>query len=217
MAKAAAAKRIGVHFVTLYAWENERRADQPSDDNFSRAARVYRTSAAKLKQRAAEIRRTLEAEGTTIAVEPQAAGARHQGGASSVPKRRPRAPTRPRQRQADIGRATTPSPADLAALAPARTQSPAAASGSSFPRGPLPHGAYVRALRVLADIAEQTALPPESLAAAHRALTAPELLQLFAAVNQGPLTDDDIFAAVESAGVAMRSYVIARHGARAPA
>jgi ribosome-binding protein aMBF1 (putative translation factor) len=30
LSKADAATKVGVHFVTLYAWENENRTDQPS-------------------------------------------------------------------------------------------------------------------------------------------------------------------------------------------
>jgi transcriptional regulator with XRE-family HTH domain len=44
ISKTDAAEKIGVHFVTLYAWENENRADQPSAENLAKAAKAYGTT-----------------------------------------------------------------------------------------------------------------------------------------------------------------------------
>lgn len=219
LSKVEAAKRVGVHFVTLYAWENERRGDQPSDQNLARAARVYRTSAARIKRRAAEIKRALEESAGGDASD--AARDSHASASARTVARhqRPRRSTRPPGNVGTDARATPPSVGGAASpVARARGRTPAHGKQlvaleeleDSAVRGPLPYGAYVRALRVLADIAEQIPLTAERLAAAQRALTAPELLQLFAAVSQRPLTEDDILAAVDSAGVAVRSYVASR-------
>ena len=62
LSKAAAADKIGVHFVTLYAWENENRTDQPSDENLAKAARVYGTTADTLQRRAKTIEQGLGSE-----------------------------------------------------------------------------------------------------------------------------------------------------------
>ncbi len=44
LSQVLAAKKIGVHPVTLYVWETEKRADTPSSANLARAARVYGTT-----------------------------------------------------------------------------------------------------------------------------------------------------------------------------
>jgi transcriptional regulator with XRE-family HTH domain len=58
-----AAERVGVHFVTVYAWENVDRADHPSGERLTRVAEVYGTSPKALHRRADVIARELGAAG----------------------------------------------------------------------------------------------------------------------------------------------------------
>lgn len=74
----------------------------------------------------------------------------------------------------------------------------------------LSHQAYARVLRVLADLAEDLSLTPSALGAAQQALTAPGLLNVFAAFSPEPLNDEDILTAIDAASVAVRTFVTAR-------
>ena len=71
----------------------------------------------------------------------------------------------------------------------------------------LSHRAYARVLRVLADLAEDLSLSPAALGAAQQALTAPGMLDVFAAFKSGPMTDADVLKAIDATSVAVRSFV----------
>ena len=202
LSKADAAKKIGVHFVTLYAWENERRSDKPSDENLAKAARVYRTTVESLRN------------GTDAQkASPSQPAARDDKTASKRTKGTRRG-TRAKKARADVPvMDTLASPvADRAdrggEVSAAVTDTGRSRKAASSPS--VPQQLYARSLRVLADLAEQTPLPPSRLAAAQEALTAPELFQLFAAFSPQPLSDDDMLAVVDSAGDAVRSFMAAR-------
>jgi transcriptional regulator with XRE-family HTH domain len=196
-----AAEKIGVHFVTVYAWENENRTDQPSEQNLLRAARAYGTTSEALNQRAKVIEQEL---GTTQPAS-SADGTLSQGGRNA--KRSPRQLT-PRSNN---GSATNASRTKKAAGG--RNGKSAAANGASRAR-PMNHAsvtlssqAYARILRVLADLSEDLSLAPSTVGAAQHALTAPGLFDVFAAFTGGPLTDDDILRTIDAASIAVRSFI----------
>jgi transcriptional regulator with XRE-family HTH domain len=208
LSKAAAADKIGVHFVTLYAWENENRTDQPSDENLAKAARVYGTTSETLQRRAKAIEQGLSAE-------PAPSGAAESASESAAE----RAPsTRGRRPRARVAQRT----ADSAPKAPAARKAvgrprSAVAPGSTVTARTANHGtvtlsrqAYARVLRVLADLAEDLSLSPEALGAAQQALTAPGMLDVFAAFKSGPMTDADVLNAIDATSVAVRSFVSGR-------
>lgn len=180
--KTDAAKKIGVHYVTLYAWENERRSDRPTDENLAKAARVYRTTVDQIRPNASSI--------ALASASPPAAAPAKRGPKPGAK----RAALANGDRSRNVGNTTGLTP---------RHQD----TGTD---GQLPQQAYAKALRVLADIADETPLPPSKLAAAHAALTDPGLLKLFEAFSSGPMSTEDIVAAIDSAGVAVRSFVANR-------
>jgi transcriptional regulator with XRE-family HTH domain len=67
LSQRAAADKVGVHFVTIYTWENERRHERPTDENLARAAKVYGTNAAAIKRRAAALEGTAASADTADA------------------------------------------------------------------------------------------------------------------------------------------------------
>jgi transcriptional regulator with XRE-family HTH domain len=201
-----AAKRIGVHFVTIYAWENEKRGDQPSDANLARAAKVYRTTPEALKRRAAALERTLDG---------------HESG-SSAGARNGSTADRAANGAHDAG-ATAPPNAVVADAHGAVAVGSRRAAGKRAARGTGRHvpskrsGAMAGAsadraivskvLRVLADVADKVPLTPETLNAAQRALLAPALIDVFAAFKSGPMSDEDINAAYDATGAAVVGFV----------
>ena len=207
LSKAAAADKVGVHFVTLYAWENENRTDQPSDENLAKAARAYGTTAETLQRRAKAIEQGLGSE-------PAAAKA----DAAPAPAAAPAARRRGRGRKGRGAKREV----EAAASAPAARQpvgrprstapaSVAASSGASNHVGTtLSHQAYARVLRVLADLAEDLSLSPSALVAAQQALTAPAMLDVFAAFKSGPMTNADVINAIDATSAAVRSFVSGR-------
>jgi transcriptional regulator with XRE-family HTH domain len=209
LSKATAADKIGVHFVTLYAWENENRTDQPSDENLAKAARVYGTTSETLQRRAKAIEQGLSAEAAPSAAAENAS----ESAAEKAPRTRGRPPrNRVAQRTAD----SAPKP-PVAKKAVGRPRSAAAPVSAARPVNhgtvTLSHQAYARVLRVLADLAEDLSLSPEALGAAQQALTAPAMLDVFAAFKSGPMTDADVLNAIDATGVAVRSFVSGRKGA----
>lgn len=210
LSKAAAAEKIGVHFVTLYAWENENRTDQPSEENLAKAAKVYGTTADTLHRRAKAIEQGLSAErpadtASTAAGEPAAAKeprARRPGKPSTgARKAAQRAEAAPKVSAVKAPRGTAGS---------VSTAVPFTGRGMNHANVTLSHQAYARVLRVLADLAEDLSLTPSALGAAQQALTAPGLLNVFAAFSPEPLNDEDILTAIDAASVAVRTFVTAR-------
>jgi transcriptional regulator with XRE-family HTH domain len=203
LSKAAAADKVGVHFVTLYAWENENRTDQPSDENLARAAKAYGTTAEALQRRAKAIEQGLGSG-------PAAGSESSESAAPAAPAKAP-AGARKRAKHAEppakAAVAKRPVGRPRSVVAPTRaTASGAANHGSAT----LSHQAYARVLRVLADLAEDLSLSPSALGAAQQALTAPGMLDVFAAFTQAPMTDADVLNAIDATSVAVRSFVSAR-------
>ena len=216
LSKATAADKIGVHFVTLYAWENENRTDQPSDENLAKAAKAYGTTAETLQRRAKAIEAGLSAEsGAGDASESAAAPA-----AKKAPAKRGR-PAKVKTRGAQRAEAPAPPVAKrpvgrprstpaVSAPVSARVSAPANGRVTNHAQVTLSHQAYARVLRVLADLAEDLSLSPSALGAAQQALTAPGMLDVFAAFTSAPMTDADILNAIDATSVAVRSFVAAR-------
>ena len=211
LSKAAAADKIGVHFVTLYAWENENRTDQPSDENLAKAARAYGTTADTLQRRAKAIEQGLGSEpaadsGPATAAEPTPA---------KVPATRGRRGKREKARgaQGDVEPASS-APAVRKAVGRPRSPAPASIAARSQtlnrPGVTLSNQAYARVLRVLADLAEDLSLSPTALVAAQQALTAPAMLDVFAAFKSGPMTDADVISAIDATSAAVRSFMSGR-------
>jgi len=209
LSKAAAADKIGVHFVTLYAWENENRTDQPSDENLAKAARAYGTTAETLQRRAKAIEQGLGSEPAADAPKadaepaPTAAPAARRRGKGRKGRGAKRevepAASAPAARQ-PVGRPRSAAPASVAA-----------SSGESNHAGmTLSRQAYARVLRVLADLADDLSLSPSALVAAQQALTAPAMLNVFAAFKSGPMTDADVINAIDATSMAVRSFVSGR-------
>ncbi len=210
LSKAAAADKVGVHFVTLYAWENENRTDQPSDENLAKAARAYGTTAETLQRRAKAIEQGL---GSEPAADAAKADAEPAPAAASAPRRRGRGRKgRGPKREVE---AAAPAPAARKPVGrPRRSAEPAsvaASSGASNHVGAtLSHQAYARVLRVLADLADDLSLSPAALVAAQQALTAPAMFDVFAAFKSGPMTDADVINAIDATSAAVRSFVSGR-------
>lgn len=212
LSKATAADKIGVHFVTLYAWENENRTDQPSDENLAKAAKAYGTTAETLQRRAKAIEAGLSAEsGAGDASESAAAPA-----AKKAPAKRGR-PAKVKTRGAQRAEAPAPPVAKRPVGRPRSTpavsapvRAPANGRVTNHAQVTLSHQAYARVLRVLADLAEDLSLSPSALGAAQQALTAPGMLDVFAAFTSAPMTDADILNAIDATSVAVRSFVAAR-------
>jgi len=211
LSKAAAADKIGVHFVTLYAWENENRTDQPSEENLAKAARAYGTTADTLHRRAKAIEQGLGSEpaadnGTQAVAEPAQ---------SKVPAKRVRRGKGRKGRggQAEVEPAVSPPVAKKAVGRP-RSVAPVSAAASS--QGLIESGvtlsnqAYARVLRVLADLADDLSLSPAALVAAQQALTAPAMLGVFAAFKSGPMSDADVISAIDATSAAIRTFVSGR-------
>ena len=209
LSKAAAADKVGVHFVTLYAWENENRTDQPSDENLAKAARAYGTTAETLQRRAKAIEQGLGSEPAANAAKADAEPA---PAAAPAPRRRGKgrkgrgakreveaAASAPAARQ-PVGRPRSTAPARVAA----------SAGASNHAGATLSHQAYARVLRVLADLADDLSLSPSALVAAQQALTAPAMLDVFAAFKSGPMTDADVISAIDATSVAVRSFISGR-------
>ena len=198
MNQTEAARRIGVHFVTIYAWENERRGDQPSDANLARAAKVYRTTAEDLKRRAAAIEKSLGA------AKPAAAATNGTADAVAAPSSATPNETvvavpsaAAGKRKASVKRVATPAPRGR----PVRTPAVASSQGSGD------RAVVSKVLRVLADVADKVPLTPETLNAAQRALLAPAFIDVFAAFKSGPMSDEDINAAFDATGAAVVGFV----------
>jgi len=210
LSKAAAADKVGVHFVTLYAWENENRTDQPSDENLAKAARAYGTTADTLKRRAKAIEQGL---GSEPAADTAKADAEPTQAAAPAVRRRGRG----RKGRGAKREVETAGPAPAARRAVGRPRSApasvAASVGSSNHTSvTLSHQAYARMLRVLADLAEDLSLSPSARVAAQQALTSPAMLNVFAAFKSGPMTDADVINAIDATSVAVRSFVSGRKG-----
>jgi transcriptional regulator with XRE-family HTH domain len=204
LSKADAAEKVGVHFVTLYAWENENRTDQPSEENLARAARAYGTTPETLHRRAKAIEPGISATAPSSSAD----GASAAGGKAE-----------PTRRQSAQGTKSVGSNNHTATKAKKARQSgrggstvarKGSVSGMNHASVTLSGQAYARVLRVLADLAEELSLPPATLGSAQQALTAPGLLDVFAAFSPEPLTNDDVLAAIDAAGVAVRSFVSGR-------
>ena len=193
-----AAKKVGVHFVTIYAWENEKRADQPSDANLARAAKVYRTTPEDLRRRAASIERTLGGS--------RAAAKADQGATAdqSAPSR-----AMPSPNEAPIAAEV----ADVAVTVRGSTRPPAprarptARVAVPATRASADRAIVSKVLRVLADVADKVPLTAETLTAAQQALLAPALIDVFAAFKTGPMSDEDINAAYDATGAAVVGFV----------
>lgn len=192
-----AAKKVGVHFVTIYAWENEKRADQPSDANLARAAKVYRTTPEDLRRRAASIERTLG--GSRAPAKADQAATTDQGGAGRAMASPNEAPVA--AKVADVGvtvRGSTRPPA---------TRARPTARVAAAPRSSADRAIVSNVLRVLADVADKVPLTAETLTAAQQALLAPALIDVFAAFKTGPMSDEDINAAYDATGAAVVGFV----------
>jgi len=209
LSKAAAADKVGVHFVTLYAWENENRTDQPSDENLAKAARAYGTTAETLQRRAKAIEQGLGSEPAADSAKAEAAPA-----ATTAPPARRRGKGRKGRGAKREVEAAAPAPAARQPIG--RPRSAALASVGASPGASnhvgttLSHQAYARVLRVLADLADDLALSPSALVAAQQALTAPAMLDVFAAFKSGPMTDADVINAIDATSAAVRSFVSGR-------
>jgi transcriptional regulator with XRE-family HTH domain len=196
-----AAKKVGVHFVTIYAWENEKRNDQPSDANLARAAKVYRTTPEELRRRAASIERTLTAGRPAAKADVSA----------SAPEAPPvKVLAAPNGTGADA--AAPELPASKVRAKPVRKAAPVARSSgrpASVPVATIRGDRAIvsKVLRVLADVADKVPLTPETLNAAQRALLAPALIDVFAAFKSGPMSDEDINAAFDATGAAVVGFV----------
>ena len=206
-----AARKIGVHFVTVYAWENEKRNDQPSDANLARAAKAYRTTAEDVKRRAAAIERTLGAGKSDVVAGSRGAAKPDLG---TVEERE--VPVKPLPVPNVIPATGARAAADAGSSKAGAKRAPkAAASARPSPRtvvtSPRPissdRAIVSKVLRVLADVADKVPLTPETLNAAQRALLAPALIDLFAAFKSGPMSDDDINAAYDATGAAVVGFV----------
>jgi transcriptional regulator with XRE-family HTH domain len=193
-----AAERVGVHFVTVYAWENVDRADHPSGERLTRVAEVYGTSPKALHRRADVIARELGAAGA--------------GG--DAPAKVVRRENTLRQTPADPRR-TTVSKQNAATTATAAGGRAFGGATDSRSEGAgragvtLSGRAYAHALRVLAALAEELPLPTSAFGAAQRAITAPGFLDVFAAFGSGPLLEDDVVRAISATGAAVRAFVSA--------
>ena len=202
LSKADAAEKVGVHFVTLYAWENENRTDQPSEENLARAARAYGTTPETLHRRAK-------------AIEPGISATVPNNSADGLSGSKAE-PTRNKSGQGTKSSGSNNHTATKAKKARQSGRGGSAVARKGSVRGmnhasvTLSGQAYARVLRVLADLAEELSLPPATLGSAQQALTAPGLLDVFAAFSPEPLTENDVLAAIDAAGVAVRSFVSAR-------
>lgn len=201
LSKTGAAEKIGVHFVTLYAWENENRADQPSAENLAKAAKAYGTTPATVLRRAQAIEQGISSTGSI-------AGS-SDGGAGQDPALQPAKHRRGREASSAPAAATvTPKHGPGR---PRKTADGAAQTlGLDHAEVALSGAAYARVLRVLAGLAEELSLPASALAAAQQVLTAPTLFDVFAAFTPDGLTDADKLAAIDATGVALRSFLSAR-------
>jgi len=202
LSKADAAEKVGVHFVTLYAWENENRTDQPSEENLARAARAYGTTPETLHRRAK-------------AIEPGISATLPNNSADGL------SGSKGERTRNKSGQGTQSSGSNNHTATKAKKARQSGRGGSAVARKGSVRGmnhagvtlssqAYARVLRVLADLAEELSLPPATLGSAQQALTAPGLLDVFAAFSPEPLTENDVLAAIDAAGVAVRSFVSAR-------
>jgi DNA-binding XRE family transcriptional regulator len=205
-----AAKKIGVHFVTIYAWENEKRGDQPSDANLARAAKVYRTTSEALKRRAAAIERTIGGD-ESASVGGARNGSTPDRGAGAAHEVEVRAVVLPNAEMAGgpgtvataaRGAAGKRAPSGVAGRAPGKR-----AGSSSAVRASSDRAIVSKVLRVLADVADRVPLTPETLNAAQRALLAPALIDIFATFKSGPMSDEDINAAFDATGAAVVGFV----------
>lgn len=209
------AEKVGVHFVTVYAWENERRPNQPTEANLSRIARAYGTTSVALRRRASEIEKTLGQDNAT-----QGVAEEHTADVSVAEqphKNRRSGPQQLLRGGRSITGPATNAPGDAShdLIKPARGSAAIDLNDPQTSSRPvtyppvtvLPRGVYSRVLRVLADIADDVSLTPASIAAAQQALTAPAFFDVFAAFASPPLSEDDMNAAIDAAGAAVKLFI----------
>jgi transcriptional regulator with XRE-family HTH domain len=196
-----AAKKVGVHFVTIYAWENEKRNDQPSDANLARAAKVYRTTPDELKRRAAAIERTLGGGRATAKAEQSATADQ------AVPAKALPSPNGSAVPAAVVTEESGPPAPKRSRVAVASARPSARVAPRPTPRPAADRAIVSKVLRVLADVADRVPLTTETLNAAQQALLAPALIDVFAAFKVGPMSDEDINAAYDATGAAVVGFV----------
>jgi len=227
-----AAKKIGVHFVTVHTWESPRRRERPTDASLARIAKAYGTSESVILRRAAAFEPGAKA-GLTAGQDSRsdsaprtsraAADVGTHGASAPVAKqreRRIRARGLSRRRAAGVSNAMKSSPAGTGpspARAHDQTQSPArdtsldsSVVGSHGKLSGLPRRAYSRVLRVLADLAERSEFSPSQLASLQGAMTAPALMDVFAALTPQTMSEDDYVAAIDATAAAVQAYLSAQ-------
>ncbi|MEP6691769.1 MAG: helix-turn-helix transcriptional regulator [Gemmatimonadaceae bacterium] len=207
LSQVEAARRIGVHAVTLYTWEKTGRPELPRDANVLRAARVYGTSAASLRAGGVA---PIGSDGAMPAPKPRR---------GRPPKNRdgdamPAAPTkRVGRRRRRVGTANGSVAGVSTASTAVMRASPHDGAGARHLVAravEVPRSVYGRVFRALADLADHSSLDIAELAAAQQALTSPALLDTFAALSNEPMSEADMLTAIDASAAAVSMFVAKR-------
>ncbi len=205
LSQAEAARRIGVHSVTLHVWENHSRADIPREANLAVAARVYGTTPDMLRglsTQNANVDQEVSGKKAAVSTQPLSGAI----GASKHPHGRPRShstrdltPQEAIPQQQSVTRVTA-----NAATANAKSRP------STIRIGAIPRTVYGRVFRALAELADNSDLNIDGLATAQKALMNSSLLAAFSELNNGLLSEEDMFAAIDASASAIGTFVSQR-------